>query len=203
MCRRRFYTIARSASVGEALAAVLMAVLLGGLAGGEAAFGAESSGLSWRSPAPLPAAAIQQTSMQGEAVPPPRHGQTRPSYDAGSPRMAMRGGEIVMDGDGMMFDEDSVSLGMSGGMLSEPCTTCRTPPWHGSVAPQVCYGPGQCGPVCDPCDPCQPCDPCDAPHRRSCFPRLQALFGKGYMPYPMPPCEPRCNHCGTPIPVGF
>lgn len=206
MSHRRVFLNAEISNAAAVLAAVLVVVSFGTALLPHAAGAAE---LTWTSPAPRqtpsaqPPGAIQQTSMFGRDVPPPRAGQTMPAQ-GGSPassRMAMLDGEVVMDGDMMMFDEDSTyvgSMGISGGVISEPCSTCRQPPWHGNVA-----GPSNCGPVCDPCQPCDPCDPCDRPHRRACFPRLQALFGEGYLPYPMPPCEPRCNHCGMPIPVGF
>ena len=203
MSHRRVFMNADISRAGAALAAVLVAVSFG-IASLPHSAGA--AGLTWTSPAPRqpPAAqssgAVQQASMFGRDVPPPRAGQTTPAQGgrASSPRMAMLDGEVVMDGDMMMFDESSASagsMGMSGGMISEPCSTCRQPPWHGNVA-----SPYQCGPACDPC---QPCDPCARPYRHACFPRLHALFGEGYLPYPMPPCEPRCNHCGMPIPVGF
>ncbi len=158
----------------------------------------EATALNWQSPV------VRQTAGYAERdVAPSR--QAMPPRDA-STRIAMSDGEIVMDGGMMMFDEDSGfsgAAGISGGAITEPCTTCRTPPWHGNVAPPAYCGPGQCGPACDPCDPCQPCDPCDRPSRRSCFPRLQALFGEGYLASPIPPCEPRCRHCGAAVPVGF
>lgn len=171
----------------QATCAVMLAVVMGG--------SAAAAELNWQSPV------IRQTAGYQQNVPasPRQRSASRP----GSSRIAMNDGEVIMDGSMMMLDGEPSfggSAGMSGGMMSEPCTTCRTPPWHGSVAPPACYGPGQCGPICDPC---QPCDPCDRPYRQSCFPRLQALFGEGYLASPLPPCEPRCRHCGMPVPVGF
>lgn len=97
-----------------------------------------------------------------------------------SPRMAMLDGEVIYDGNMMMDD---------GSAYGEPCQSCRNPPWHGNVA-----SPYQCGPVCDPCA---------QPHRQSCFPRLSALFSQGQIVSPIPPCNPRCQHCGAHVPIGF
>lgn len=189
MRSRQLFNAAMFVKAQAACAAMLVALI---------GSSAEAAELNWQSPV------IRQTAGYQQNAPalPRQTVASRP----GSSRIAMTDGEVIMDGGMMMFDEEPTyvgSAGISGGMMSEPCTTCRTPPWHGNVAPPVCYGPGQCGPVCDPCDPCQPCDPCDRAYRRSCFPRLQALFGEGYLASPMPPCEPRCRHCGAPVPVGF
>jgi hypothetical protein len=195
--------VSSATKVGISLA-LLMVVMAAGTSGvcsaqerGQPAFGA---GLKWQSPA------IQQTAGYSPSA--AESSRARPATPArpGTNRIAMNDGEIVIDGGMTMFDGDPEfvgSAGLSGGTITEPCTSCRTPPWHGSVAPPACYGPGHCGPACDPCDPCHPCDPCDRPYRRSCFPRLQALFGEGYLASPMPPCEPRCRHCGAAVPVGF
>ena len=180
------------------LPVVVAAVLCSSASAQDHRRNAGSPALNWQSPV------VRQTAgytERGSAAP-----RLAMSPQDGSTRMAMSDGEIVMDGGMMMFDEDpgfSGAAGISGGMMSEPCTTCRTPPWHGNVAPPAYCGPGQCGPACDPCEPCHPCDPCDRPSRRSCFPRLQALFSEGYLASPMPPCEPRCRHCGATVPVGF
>ena len=119
------------------------------------------------------------------AVPAPNY-QVRPGSSQ-SPRMAMLDGDVVMDG-GVMTDS-GVMMDDGSEIMTEPCESCRMPPWHGNVA-----SPYQCGPVCDPCA---------QPHRRSCFPRLYALFGEGHLVSPIPPCEPRCQHCGAMVPVGF
>lgn len=125
-------------------------------------------------------------------VPPPRQSAGSMSAgmaqrDARPTRIAMLNGDVVMDGDVIMEDGSQFSGSM--GMMSEPCNSCRMPPWHGNVC-----GRDACGPVCEPCDPS---------YRRACFPRAHALFSKGYIASPMPPCEPRCKHCGMPVPVGF
>jgi len=200
MCRRQFFHRA-VAFKSRAAVAVMMAVIFASVASGqEQVTTARSATLNWQSPA------VRQTAGYRQAAPAAAQqvGQSRPAAN----RIAMTEGQIVMDGGTMVFEEGGEYAGpdgISGGVMTEPCTSCRTPPWHGSVAPPICYGPGQCGPgQCGPvCDPCQPCDPCDRPYRRSCFPRLQALFGEGYLASPMPPCEPRCRHCGAPVPVGF
>jgi hypothetical protein len=119
------------------------------------------------------------------AVPAPNY-QVRPGSPQ-SPRMAMLDGDVVMDG-GVMTDS-GVMMDDGSGIMTEPCESCRMPPWHGNVA-----SPYQCGPVCDPCV---------QPHRRSCFPRLYALFSEGHLVSPIPPCEPRCQHCGAMVQVGF
>ncbi|MGA0039384.1 MAG: hypothetical protein ACO3NZ_06015 [Pirellulales bacterium] len=132
-------------------------------------------GSSWQTPPPRQSAAYGTASVSQQRA-------ARPT------RIAMLDGETVMDGDVMMMDDGSGYVG-SLGMTSEPCNSCRTPPWHGNV-----MDPCACGPVCDPCD---------QSYRRSCFPRFNALFSKGYLPSPMPPCVPRCNHCGATVEVGF
>jgi len=66
------------------------------------------------------------------------------------------------------------------------CQDCSRPPWHGNVA-----------------DDCCPCDPFESSRATAWFTRLQGLFGDGYLPYPLPPCTPRCNTCGTVIEGGF
>jgi hypothetical protein len=185
--------------------ALLMVVMVAGASGFCSAqeWGQLGSGvdLNWQSPA------VRQTA--GYSPSPAESSGTRPAIPVrpGTDRIARNEGEIVIDGGMMMFDDDPEVVGSaglsSGGMIMEPCTSCRTPPWHGSVAAPAFRGPTHCGPACDPCDPCHPCDPCDRPYRRSCFPRLQALFGEGYLASPVPPCEPRCRHCGAPVPVGF
>lgn len=105
-------------------------------------------------------------------------------------RVAMNRGPVMMidEGHGASMDDEVVSA---------PCESCQTrvPPWHGNVA-----APGACGPACDPCG---------SPswhyrsYRPACFPRLSALMSEGYLPAPIPPCEPRCRHCGEMIETGF
>lgn len=135
-------------------------------------------GSSWQVPPPRQAAGYGTASTSQQRA-------ARPT------RIAMLDGETVMDGDVMMMDDGSGYVG-SIGMTSEPCNSCRTPPWHGNVT-----DPRACGPVCNPCEPC------DQSYRRSCFPRMNALCTKGYLPSPMPPCVPRCHQCGATVDVGF
>lgn len=105
-------------------------------------------------------------------------------------RVAMNGGPVMI-----IDEEHGASMGEE--MVSAPCESCQTrvPPWHGNVA-----NPGTCGPACDPCG---------SPswhyrsYRPACFPRLSALMSEGYLPSPIPPCEPRCRHCGEMIETGF
>lgn len=101
---------------------------------------------------------------------------------------------VAMTNDPMTIIDDGHGEMMIESATSPPCATCqtRTPPWHGNVS-----APGACGAACDPCvrsyETCRP----------TCFPRLHALWSEGYLPAPIPPCEPRCRQCGTMIETGF
>jgi len=104
---------------------------------------------------------------------------------------------VAMNRDPVIIMEDGHEDSMVEELGSAACENCQTrvPPWHGNVA-----GPGACGPACDPCG---------SPswhyrsYRPACFPRLSALMSEGYLPSPIPPCEPRCRHCGEMIEMGF
>ena len=107
----------------------------------------------------------------------------------------------------IVSDDSSMMLETEGVTDSCGCQNTRRPPWHGNVH-------GSCNPCCDPHTRVFHADPYGQLRmknyaRKHClrmpshFPRFQTWVCEGYLPYPPPPVQPRCGHCGAVIEGGF